>query len=116
MAVAVVFDFGYTLVNEDRVWKETAARQGWPESILFAALGAVIERRGHHRQVFELLGAKEPPDPVPLEPRDFYDDALPCLRATKASGRVTGIAGNFSAEIERFLTEHTDVDFVASSE
>ena len=47
MAVkAVVFDFGYTLVNEDRVWTEIAGQYGWPASVFFAALGAVIERRG----------------------------------------------------------------------
>ena len=45
---AVVFDFGYTLVNEDRVWSEIAAQYGWPESVFFATLGAVIERREHH--------------------------------------------------------------------
>lgn len=74
---AVVFDFGYTLVNEDRVWGAIAAQYGWPASILFATLGAVIERRGCHRDVFELLGAAEPYEPVPFEPRDFYEDALP---------------------------------------
>jgi FMN phosphatase YigB (HAD superfamily) len=116
MAVAVVFDFGYTLVDEDRVWKQTAAQYGWPDSVFFATLGAVIERRGRHRDVFEILGAERPPDPVPFEPEDFYDDALPCLRAVKGQDRVVGIAGNFSVEIERFLGGHVEVDFIASSE
>ena len=116
MAVAVVFDFGYTLADEDRVWKETAAQLGCPESVLFAALGAVIERRGHHREVFRLLGASEPPDPVPFEREDFYDDAEPCLRALKESGNIVGVAGNFSVEIEAFLREQIEVDFIASSE
>jgi len=116
MALAVVFDFGYTLVNEDRVWKETAALHGWPESIFFATLGAVIERRGHHREVFEMLGARERPYPVPFEPRDFYDAALPSLQKSKSSRHMTGIAGNFSTEIGQFLAEHADVDFIASSE
>jgi len=113
---AVVFDFGYTLVNEDRVWKTIAAQYGWPESTFFATLGAVIERRGRHRDVFKLLGAPEPPKAVPFEPRDFYDDAIPCLREAKRKGDVIGIAGNFSVEIEQFLSEQADVDFVASSE
>jgi FMN phosphatase YigB (HAD superfamily) len=116
MAVAVVFDFGYTLVDEDRVWKQTAAQYGWPDSVFFATLGAVIERRGRHRDVFEILGANRPPDPVPFEPEDFYGDAIPCLRAVKRRDRVVGIAGNFSVEIERFLGEHVEVDFIASSE
>jgi FMN phosphatase YigB (HAD superfamily) len=116
MAVAVVFDFGYTLVDEDRVWKETAAGLGCPDSVFFATLGAVIERRGHHRDVFRLLGADRRPDPVPFAPEDFYEDAIPCLRALKDRGHVIGVAGNFSVEIEMFLEGQVDVDFVASSE
>lgn len=115
MAVAVVFDFGYTLVNEDRVFRAKAAQYGWPESVFFATLGAVIERREDHKRVYQLLGAVEPPDPVPFEPGDFYEDAVPCLRGVKAKGRVVGIAGNFGIEIERFLGEHVEVDFIASS-
>jgi FMN phosphatase YigB (HAD superfamily) len=116
MAVAVVFDFGYTLADEDRVWKQTAAQLGCPESVLFATLGAVIERRGHHSDVFRLLGSNGRPDPVPFEPQDFYDDAEPCLGALKERGRVIGIAGNFSKEIEQFLVENVEADFIASSE
>ena len=115
MALAVVFDVGYTLLDEDRAWKETAARLGCPDSVFFALLGAVIERRGHHRDVFRLLGHDQL-DPVPFAPQDFYEDAIPCLRSMKDLGLVVGIAGNFSAEIESFLGRETDVDFVASSE
>jgi hypothetical protein len=103
---AVVFDFGYTLVNEDRVWATIAAQYGWPASVFFATLGAVIERRGRHRDVFELLGATEPHQPVPFEPRDFYEDALPSIAALKRKGWVVGIAGNMGTEIERFLSRH----------
>jgi len=115
MALAVVFDFGYTLVDEDRVWKETASRLGCPDSVFFAVLGAVIERRGHHRDVFQVLGRARP-DPVPFAPEDFYADAIPCLRGLKERGHVVGIAGNFSVAIESFLVQETEVDFVASSE
>jgi FMN phosphatase YigB (HAD superfamily) len=113
---AVVFDFGYTLVDEDRVWSSAAAELGCPDSVFFAALGAVIERRLRHRDVFELLGAGRQPRLASFEPGDFYDDALPALRGAKAKGRAVGIAGNFSQEIENFLTANADVDFVASSE
>jgi len=116
MAVAVVFDFGYTLVDEDRVWRQTAAQLGCPESVFFATLGAVIERRGHHHDVYRLLGANGRPDPVPFEPGDFYDDAAPCLSALQDRGRVVGIAGNFSVEIEEFVREQVEADFIASSE
>jgi HAD superfamily hydrolase (TIGR01549 family) len=116
MAVAVVFDFGYTLVDEDRVWKETAAQFGRPDSVLFAVLGAVIERRGHHRDVFRILDSDRRLEPVPFAPEDFFEDAIPTLRALKDSGHVVGIAGNFSVEIETFLAQQVDVHFIASSE
>jgi FMN phosphatase YigB (HAD superfamily) len=116
MAVkAVVFDFGYTLVNEDRVWRECAAEHGWPDSVFFAALGAAIERRSNHRAVFELLGVPGGPGAMRFEPGDFYDDALDALRTTKEAGHVVGIAGNMGVEIEEFVAEHVDVDFIASS-
>src|SRR5262245_63663620 len=54
------------------------------------------------------------PEPVPFERRDFYDDAEPTLRALKEAGRVVGIAGNFSEEIEDFLRGQIEVDFIAS--
>lgn len=111
-----MFDFGYTLVNEDRVWTEIAGQYGWPASVFFAALGAVIERRGRHRDVFDVLGASRPPEPVPFERGDFYEDALPSLQSVKDKGCTVGIAGNFSSEIEDFLREHAEVDFIASSE
>ena len=113
---AVVFDFGYTLVDEDRAWREVAAQYGWPETVLFAALGAVIERRQDHRAVLSMMGAVEPPDDVPFEPEDFYEDALPCLRALKRKGLVLGVAGNMSVDVERFLANQVDVDFLGSSD
>jgi FMN phosphatase YigB (HAD superfamily) len=111
---AVVFDFGYTLVNEDRVFRTKAAQLGVAETDFFAALGAVIERRLDHKLVYERLGARAP-DAVPFEPQDFYDDALPALSAAKKDGRVVGIAGNFDEQIEDFLAGEVEVDFVASS-
>jgi FMN phosphatase YigB (HAD superfamily) len=112
---AVVFDLGYTLIDEDRIWKAAASELGWPESVFFAALGSVIERRRRHRDVLEILGGDSRLRLVPFEPRDFYEDALPTLRAAKEGGNVVGIAGNFSREIEGFLSDHADVDFIASS-
>jgi FMN phosphatase YigB (HAD superfamily) len=113
---AVVFDFGYTLVDEDRVWQAAANNLGWPASVFFAAFGSVIEQRRRHRDVLEILGGDSHLRLVPFEPRDFYEDALPTLRAAKETGHIVGIAGNFSREIEAFLSDHADVDFVASSE
>ena len=113
---AVVFDFGYTLVDEDRVWRAAANDLGWPDSVFFAALGAVIEQRRRHRDALEMLGGVGSQRLASFEPRDFYEDALPTLRAAKQRGFVVGIAGNFSREIEAFLSSQADVDFIASSE
>jgi phosphoglycolate phosphatase-like HAD superfamily hydrolase len=112
---AVVFDFGYTLVNEDRVWRERAADVGVADSDFFAALGAVIERRLRHRDVFPLLGVPDSPRPAVFRPEDFYDDALETLSAARRAGHVVGIAGNTGPEIETFLAENVAVDFIASS-
>jgi FMN phosphatase YigB (HAD superfamily) len=113
---AIVFDFGYTLVDEDRVWEAAANELGWPSSVFFAALGSVIEQRRRHRDVLEMLGGDGRERLAPFEPGDFYEDALPTVRVAKESGLVVGIAGNFSREIEAFLSGHAHVDFVASSE
>lgn len=113
---AVVFDFGYTLVDEDRVWRAVAHELGWQDSVFFATLGAVIERRRRHRDVLEILGGDRRHRLGPFEPRDFYEDALQALHDAKQRELVVGIAGNFSREIEAFLSDQTDVDFIASSE
>lgn len=52
---AVVFDVGETLVDETRAWGLWADWLGVPGLTFFAALGAVIARGGHHREVFELF-------------------------------------------------------------
>jgi HAD superfamily hydrolase (TIGR01549 family) len=112
---AVVFDFGYTLVDEDRVFRAKADHFGWPHSTFFAALGAVIERREDHRRVYELLGADTIPPAVPFEAGDFYEDAVDALRAAKNEGLVVGVAGNFDETIQAFLATELAVDFIASS-
>lgn len=126
---AVFFDIGETLVDESRLWKLWADWMGIPHSTFFAALGAVIERRWHHRRVFELLqpgfdlarevaarqAAGFPPDLLARD--DFYSDALPCLERLRARGILIGLAGNQPAAAEQVLREmRLDVDVVASSE
>ena len=117
MAVeAVVFDFGYTLVNEDRVWSEIAGQYGFPAGDFFAVLGAVIERRQDHLATFDILGAKGPHARVPFAAQDFYADAFDVVAEVKRSGRRVGVAGNFGEEVATFVRGSLDVDFVASSE
>jgi HAD superfamily hydrolase (TIGR01549 family) len=118
MAVkAVVFDIGETLVDETRVWSLTADRAGVTRLTFFAALGAVIERRDDHRNVFELLGIERWIDPIPYEREDLYADSVPCMAALRDSGYTLALVGNQPARTESFLREcGLDVDLVASSD
>ncbi len=98
-----------------------------PQFTFFAAMGVVIERRWHHRRVFELV---RPGLDLEAEQRrrtaagwryrfergDFYPDALPCLAALRAAGFRLGVAGNQPETAEAALAEAgVAADFVASS-
>jgi HAD superfamily hydrolase (TIGR01549 family) len=114
---AVVFDIGETLVDETRVWGLYADRAGVTRLTLFAALGALIERRDDHSSVFELLGIERWIDHIPYERGDLYDDALPCMSALREGGYTLALVGNQPARTESFLREcGLDVDLVASSD
>jgi FMN hydrolase / 5-amino-6-(5-phospho-D-ribitylamino)uracil phosphatase len=89
-------------------------------------LGAAIERGDDHlealrtiRPSFDLAAERRARAAagVPDEPRpeDLYPDALPCLAAVAAAGHTLGAIGNTGIEMERFLREHCDLGFVASS-
>ncbi|HLI65717.1 MAG TPA: HAD family hydrolase [Caulobacteraceae bacterium] len=123
----VVFDVGETLVNEERHWGEWADWLGVPRFGFFAAMGAVIARGGHHREVFQMVrpGVDIEAEQARraaggwryrFEPGDFYADAFPCLAALRAAGYRIGIAGNQPEAAEAAL-EAADVraDFIASS-
>lgn len=124
---AVVFDVGETLVDETRHWGEWADWLGVPRFTFFAAMGVVIERRWHHRRIFELvrpgldLEAEQHRRAAAgwtytLEPADFYPDALPCLAALRAAGFAIGIAGNQPLAVETALAAvGVTADFIASS-
>jgi len=114
---AVVFDVGETLVDETRAWGVYADRAGVSRLTFFAALGAVIENRQDHRNVFELLGITDRIDWVPYEREDLYDDAVPCLRELGNRGFWLGLVGNQPTRTEAFLQQcGLDVDLMASSE
>jgi HAD superfamily hydrolase (TIGR01549 family) len=123
----VVFDVGETLVDETRHWGEWADWLGVTRFALFAAMGSVIERREHHRRVFEIVApgvdiAVEAEKRraagwrYRFEPGDFYPDALPCLLTLRAAGYRIGLAGNQPEEAETALAQaNVTADFIASS-
>ena len=115
MVRAVVFDVGETLVDETRLWGSIADAVGLPRLTVFGVIGGVIERGGHHREVFALLDRERVGWPA-LEARDFYPDALPCLEGLRAAGYRVGVAANQPATTEAFMRESgVELDFVTTS-
>lgn len=121
---AVFFDVSEILLSEARQWSLRAGWLGIPPHSFFAALGAVIERREHHRKVLEYLGldfesirqkrAAGLSDDLIAE--DFYPDAIPCLQTLRSEGYRLGISGNQPAQTEGFLQAvGLPLDFIASS-
>ena len=123
-----MFDIGETLVDETRIWSAWADWLSVPRLTFLAALGAVIARGGHHREVFELFrpgldvdaarrvraAAGEATDPIAA---DLYPDAVPCLVALDAAGYRLGIVGNQPAGAEAvFRRLGVPLAFVAASE
>jgi FMN phosphatase YigB (HAD superfamily) len=124
---AVVFDVGETLADETRAWGVWADHLGVPRLTFFAALGAVVEARRHHREVFELfspgidieaearkLGVAGKSDLVSLA--DLYADALPCLHGLAAAGYRLAIAGNQPVPAADVLAEmNVGFEFIGTS-
>ena len=113
---AVVFDFGETLYDETNAWSAVADAAGVPRLTFMATLGGLIAAGRSHREIFGLLGVPEPQAWLPLDVRDLYPDALPCLLALRARGLRIGIAANQpdrAAEIGRTLG--IDLDLLATS-
>ena len=124
---AVFFDVGETLVDESRAWGEWADYLGVTRFAFFAALGAVIERGHHHREVFQVVRPgvdfsalqrerELRGNPYSITLDDFYPDATACLRLLRESGVLIGIAGNQPVETERALHAlGVPADIVAAS-
>jgi HAD superfamily hydrolase (TIGR01549 family) len=124
---AVVFDIGETLVNETRLWESWADWLGITRLTFLAVLGAVIERGGDHREVFQIFrpGMDLPSEqearrragiPDTFGAKDLYPDTRPALEALHKAGLTLGIAGNQPAEAEAIiLALGLPVDLVASS-
>lgn len=116
MAVKAVFlDVGETIVNESRAWAEIARNCGIEPHVMWAGIGAIIERGERHARAFDLLGVERPELDGGWEAGDLYPDAKPCVEALKAAGYFVGLAGNIGTDPRAFLSEHFDIDFIASS-
>ncbi len=124
MIRAVVLDIGETIISEARLWTRWAERLGVRPIDFFAVLGSIIERGGHHREVFEHfepgfdVDAAMAAEPVfgSFDADDLYPDARPCLVRLREAGYRVGLAGNQPERAESAL-EAMDlpVDFIASS-
>jgi HAD superfamily hydrolase (TIGR01549 family) len=124
---AVFFDVGETLVDETRYWGLWADYLGVPRFTFFAALGAVIERGLHHREVFNIFDSqfnleqaweirRQQGYVYNVLPADFYPDVHNCLKNLKVGGYRIGIAGNQPEECQSVLRDAgIEADWVASS-
>ena len=115
---AIFFDVGETLVDEERSWREVAARAGVGPHVLWAALGVTIERGEEHAELWRHLGIGRPKawDELVYERSDLYPDALACLESLRERGLFVGIAGNQTTALEQWaLDEALPADVIASS-
>ena len=115
--LAVFFDVGETLVDEEPYWRAVAAAAGQPPHVVWAALGTTIARGEEHWELWRHLGVDRPAaaNEVSYSPDDLYPDALDCLERVRSSGMLVGIAGNQSASMERWAHESLPADIVVSS-
>jgi FMN phosphatase YigB (HAD superfamily) len=124
---AAVFDFGETLLSEERAWGVWADWLGVTRQELFAAIGATVEGRFPHRHALELCRpgfdlprafAEREAAGIPRheELYDLYPDAVAALSRLRDAGVRIGFAGNQPAGAEASLGELIAAgDLVATS-
>jgi hypothetical protein len=102
LAKMLFFDVGETLVSERRSWAAWAKWLEVPEPEFFAALGAVIEARKHHRQVFgyfkrdfdtERAARVAAGDLTGFHESDMFADVIPALQWAEITAFVLGLRG-----------------------
>jgi HAD superfamily hydrolase (TIGR01509 family) len=113
---AAVFDFGETLLSEERAWGVWADWLGVTRQELFAAIGATVEARLPHRHALDLCRpgldlrrafAEREAAGIPRheELYDVYPDAAGTLARLRAAGVQVGFAGNQPAGAETSLAD-----------
>lgn len=121
------FDVGETLASEERWLGSWADWLEVPRSAFFATLGALIEARRPHTELFplfrpgiDLAAEREKRGRLGISDQfiadDLYPDALPALRWAKEAGHRIGISGNNSASTEAFARSLGLADVVGSSQ
>jgi FMN phosphatase YigB (HAD superfamily) len=124
---AAVFDFGETLLSEERAWGVWADWLGVSRQELFGAIGATVEARLPHRHALDLCRpgfdlrrafAEREAAGVPRHEAlyDVYPDAAAALARLRAAGVRVGFAGNQPAGAETALDDLVaDGELVATS-
>jgi HAD superfamily hydrolase (TIGR01662 family) len=116
---AVVFDVGETLVDEERWWRELCSRLDLQPHVVWAALGATIERGEEHDALWGHLGIEKPTawwNELTYSLDDLYPDALDCLRRVRELGLGIGIVGNQTEAMEAWARDAAlPADVIASS-
>jgi len=121
----VCLDVGETLIDETRVWSLWADELHVPRLTFLAALGAVIERGGEHRDVFPIFGADDWQLRLPSVERayggfrsdDLYPDALSSIRTLHAAGfRLAIVANQPEVRGEQLRALGFDIEVMAMSE
>ena len=121
----VCLDVGETLIDETRVWSLWADELGVPRLTFLAALGAVIERGGEHRDVFPIFGAADWQLRMAsvegayggFTADDLYPDALRAIEALRAGGhRLAIVANQPASRTDELRAIGVDVEVMAMSE
>jgi HAD superfamily hydrolase (TIGR01549 family) len=120
----VCLDVGETLIDETRVWSLWADELGVPRLTFLAALGAVIERGGEHREVFPIFGADDWPLRLRaveaayggFRPEDLYPDALDALEMLRGEHRLAIVANQPAVRSRQLREIGVDADVMAMSE
>jgi HAD superfamily hydrolase (TIGR01549 family) len=123
---AIVFDVGYTIIDEARQWASWARELGVTQTAFMQVLRSVIAERRHHRDVFarlrpefDLKAALARREGLASEiwtENDLYPEARSALLELKAKGAQIGLAGNQPPQAKRALERlNLSVDWIANS-
>lgn len=121
----VCLDVGETLIDETRVWSTWADELRIPRLTFLAGLGAVIERNGEHRDVFDLFGVDDWQLRMAavegayggFQPEDLYPDAIPAIEGLRGAGyRVAIVANQPASRADELRAIGVDAEVVAMSE